>query len=97
MKIWITRKTFHRKFMSSVNVLKRPSREYHDLSEVYKRFLGAVEDDLSTNYDYTLSDDSKDNMILRFCYGSKSLTFRQVKKMFWGPLVTSRINARDER
>lgn len=71
MKIWITRKVFHRKFMSSVNVLERPSREYHDLSEVYKRFLGIVEDDLSTNYDYKLSDDSKDNMILRFCYGSK--------------------------
>lgn len=73
MKIWITRKTFHRKFMSSVNVLERPSREYHDLSEVYKRFLSIVEDDLSTNYDYKLSDDSKDDMIL---------LFRQVKKMF---------------
>ena len=57
--------------MSSVNVLERPSREYNDLSEVYKKFLDAVEDDLSTNYDYTLSDNSKDNMILRFCYGSK--------------------------
>ena len=71
MKIWITRKVFHRKFMSNVNVLERPSREYNDLSEVYKKFLDAVEDDLSTNYDYTLSDNSKDNMILRFCYGSK--------------------------
>ena len=60
--------------MSSVNVLERPSREYHDLSEVYKRFLGVVKDDLGTNYDYKLSDNSKDDMILRFCYGSKKFT-----------------------
>ena len=71
MKIWITRKVFHRKFMSSVNVLERPSREYHDLSEVYKRFLSVIEDDLNINYDYRLSDDSKDDMILRFYYDSK--------------------------
>ena len=57
--------------MSNVNVLERPSREYHDLSEVYKRFLSVIKDDLSINYDYRLSDDFKDDIILRFCYGSK--------------------------
>ena len=62
--------------MSSVNVLERPSREYYDLSEVYKKFLSVIEDYLSINYDYRLSDDFNDDIILRFCYGSKSLTFR---------------------
>lgn len=108
MKIWITRKVFHRKFMLSVNVLERPSREYHDLSEVYKRFLSIVEDDLNINYDYRLSDDSKDDMILHFCQGSKKFNIpigkenvlmkvNNIRVTVRGGLVTSRTNARDER
>lgn len=80
MKVFISRKTFRRKYMSHFDALVLG--EYsNDLGKVYKLFMNTIEEDLGTNYNYELTEADKDNIVLRFLYGAKEFDIKLGKEV----------------